>query len=207
VCAKYGTYTVIEDATMEHRIVENDEGVSPVIAVILMVAITVVLAAVLYVWAASFLEQGESAPIATFFVQESSDGIYHVDVIKVSKQEPLAGFSFFLKDTSGSTYVGTGLGFGEVAMQIVAGEEHGIDRSYSGDDDQLTSRATNVSNDDGTLYPVHFNDNDRDEKLSAGDQFMVHGTGTTSNGPAADGWRLDIQFDASGDIIGSAKML
>ncbi len=86
---------------MEHRIVKNDEGVSPVIAVILMVAITVVLAAVLYVWAASFLEQGESAPIATFFVQEDSDGIYHVDVIKVSKQEDLAGFSFFLKDTSG----------------------------------------------------------------------------------------------------------
>ena len=192
---------------MEHRIVENDEGVSPVIAVILMVAITVVLAAVLYVWAASFLEQGESAPIATFFVQESSDGIYHVDVIKVSKQEPLAGFSFFLKDTSGSTYVGTGLGFGEVAMQIVAGEEHGIDRSYSGDDDQLTSRATNVSNDDGSEYPVHFNDNDRDGKLSAGDQFLVYGNGNAASGPASDNWRLDIQFDASGDIIGSAKML
>jgi len=32
---------------MEHRIEKNDEGVSPVIAVILMVAITVVLAAVL----------------------------------------------------------------------------------------------------------------------------------------------------------------
>ena len=207
MCAKYGTYTVIEDATMEHRIVENDEGVSPVIAVILMVAITVVLAAVLYVWAASFLEQGESAPIATFFVQESSDGIYHVDVIKVSKQEPLAGFSFFLKDTSGSTYVGTGLGFGEVAMQIVAGEEHGIDRSYSGDDDQLTSRATNVSNDDGTLFPVHFLDNDRDGKLSAGDQFMIHGTGTTSNGPAADNWRLDIHDDTTGVITGSAKLL
>ena len=192
---------------MEHRIVKNDEGVSPVIAVILMVAITVVLAAVLYVWAASFLEQGESAPIATFFVQEGSDGIYHVDVIKVSKQEDLAGFSFYLKDETGSTYVGGGHGFGEIAMQIVGGEEHGIDMAYGGDDEQLQNRATNVSNDDGSEYPVHFNDNDRDEKLSAGDQFMVHGTGTTSNGPAADGWRLDIQFDASGDIIGSAKML
>ena len=31
---------------MEHRIEKNDDGVSPVIAVILMVAITVVLAAV-----------------------------------------------------------------------------------------------------------------------------------------------------------------
>ena len=61
---------------MEQRIIKNDEGVSPVIAVILMVAITVVLAAVLYVWAASFLEQGESAPIATFTVESSSGGEY-----------------------------------------------------------------------------------------------------------------------------------
>ena len=192
---------------MEHRIVKNDEGVSPVIAVILMVAITVVLAAVLYVWAASFLEQGESAPIATFFVQEGSDGIYHVDVIKVSKQEDLAGFSFYLKDETGSTYVGAGHGFGEIAMQIVGGEEHGIDAAYSGDDEQLQNRAGNVSADDGTDYPVQFNDNDRDSKLSAGDQFMVYGNGNAANGPAEDNWRLDIQFDASGDIIGSAKML
>ena len=192
---------------MEHRIVKNDEGVSPVIAVILMVAITVVLAAVLYVWAASFLEQGESAPIATFFVQEGSDGIYHVDVIKVSKQEDLAGFSFYLKDDTGSTYVGSGHGFGEIAMQIVGGEEHGIDAAYSGDDEQLQNRAGNVSAADGTDYPVQFNDNDRDSKLSAGDQFMVYGNGNAANGPAEDNWRLDIQFDASGDIIGSAKML
>jgi len=191
---------------MEHRIVKDDEGVSPVIAVILMVAITVVLAAVLYVWAASFLEQGESAPIATFFVEESSSGVYHVEVIKVSKQEDLAGFSYFLKDDSGSTFVG-GNGFGEIAMQIVGGQEHGIDTSYTGDDTQLASRSDNVSADDGTDYPVHFSDNDRDDKLSAGDQFMVYGMGNSANGPADDGWKLDIQFDASGDIIGSARML
>ena len=191
---------------MEHRIGQNDDGVSPVIAVILMVAITVVLAAVLYVWAASFLEQGESAPIATFFVEESSSGVYHVEVIKVSKQEDLAGFSYFLKDDTGSTFVG-GNGFGEIAMQIVGGEEHGIDTSYTGDDDQLKSRAANVSDDDGSVYPVHFSDNDRDNKLSAGDQFMVYGMGNSANGPAADNWKLDIQFDASGDIIGTAKLL
>ena len=196
---------------MEHRIVKDDEGVSPVIAVILMVAITVVLAAVLYVWAASFLEQGESAPIATFFVEESSSGVYHVEVIKVSKQEDLAGFSYFLKDETGSTHVG-GNGFGEIAMQIVGGQEHGIDTSYrdSCDDNcdpQLQSRADNVTDDDGEDYPVHFSDNDRDDKLSAGDQFMVYGLGNSANGPAEDNWKLDIQFDASGDIIGTARML
>ena len=150
--------------------------------------------------------QGESAPIATFFVQEDSSGVYHVDVIKVSKQEDLAGFSFYLKDSSGSTYVG-GNGFGEVALQNINGELHGIETYYDGDDDGLKDRATNISNDNGTVWPVHFIDNDRDGKLSAGDQFQVHGTGNDSNGPADDGWRLDIQYDASGDIIGSAKMM
>ena len=191
---------------MEQRIVKNDEGVSPVIAVILMVAITVVLAAVLYVWAASFLEQGESAPIATFTVETSSSGEYYVKVIKVSKQEDLAGFKYYLKDETGSTYVG-GNGFGEIAMQMLWNEEHGIDKSYSDTcddncDSQLESRAANISADDGTYFPVHFNDNDRDGKLSAGDQFTVYGTGNSANGPAQSGWKLDIQFDASGDIVG-----
>jgi len=192
---------------MEHRIVKNDEGVSPVIAVILMVAITVVLAAVLYVWAASFLEQGENAPIATFYTQQDSDNVYHVEVIKVTKQEPLEAFSFFLKDTSGSTHIG-GNGFGEIACQILDGKEHGIDQSYSGDNAELESRAGNISADDGSVYPVHFNDNDADGKLSSGDQFLVYGAGQAgkSQGPAADGWRLDVQFDASGDIIGTAKL-
>ncbi len=195
---------------MEHRIVKNDEGVSPVIAVILMVAITVVLAAVLYVWAASFLEQGESAPIATFWVEEDSDGVYHVEVTKVSKQENLEGFSFYLKDGSGSTYTGAAnAGFGEIAMQYKDGEEKGIDMNYGGDDEDLQSRADNVSADNGEDFPVHFSDNDRDGKLSSGDQFLVYGKGGSdkSKGPAEDGWRLDIQFDASGDIIGSAKLL
>ncbi|HCE76164.1 MAG TPA: hypothetical protein DEP04_06000 [Dehalococcoidia bacterium] len=191
---------------MEHRIEKNDDGVSPVIAVILMVAITVVLAAVLYVWAASFLEQGESAPIATFFVEESSSGVYHIDVIKVSKQEDLAGFSYFLKDDSGSTHVG-GNGFGEVAMQMLSGEAHGIDTSYNGDNETLKERAETVKADDGSEYPVHFSDNDRDGKLSAGDQFMVYGTGNAANGPAEDGWKLDVQYDLTGNIIGSAKLL
>ena len=191
-----------EDATMEHRIEKNDEGVSPVIAVILMVAITVVLAAVLYVWAASFLEQGESAPIATFFVTQDSSNIYHVNVVKVSKQEDLAGFSFYLKDGDGSTYIG-GNGLGEIQMQISNGKEHGINTNYDGDDEQLKSRAANVSADNGSEFPVHFSDNDRDGKLSSGDQFLVHGPDA---GPAQDGWKLDIQFDATGDIIGSAKL-
>ena len=147
-----------------------------------------------------------SDPIATFFVSEDSGGRYHIEVIKVSRAAPLEDFSFFLKDDTGSVYVG-GNGFGEVAMQIISGSEFGIDTSYTGEDDQLKNRATNVSNDDGSVYPVHFSDNDRDGFLSAGDQFMVYGTGNSANGPAADNWKLDIQFDLTGNIIGSARLL
>ena len=144
-----------------------------------------------------------SSPEATFFVSEDSAGTYHVEVIKVSKQEDLLGFSYFLKDGTGSTFVG-GNGFGEVAMQFQGGEEMGIDMTYSGDDEALKSRAANVTNDNGSQFPVQFSDNDRDGKLSSGDQFLVYGP---DPGPAEDGWKLDIQFDATGDIIGSAKLL
>jgi len=146
-------------------------------------------------------------PAITFFVQESSSGIYYVDVIQVSEQRPLEDYSFYLKDTTGSTYVGSGHGFGEIAMQIIGGEEHGIDMAYDGGDEQLERRAANVSDDDGSAFPVHFNDNDGDGMLSAGDQFLVYGSGHAANGPAADNWRLAIVDDSTGEIAGSAAML
>ena len=163
----------------------------------------------------SFLEQGESAPIATFLVEENSDGTYHVEVLQVTEEYNLTEFSFFLKDETGSTYVG-GNGFGKIAMQMIAGTAHGIDVSYSDScddncDSRLENRATNVSNDDGSEYPVHFfldyGLDGPNGKLSAGDKFIVYGTGNSANGPASDNWRLDIQYDPSGDIIGSAKLM
>ena len=145
-----------------------------------------------------------SAPTATFYVSQRSDDVYFVEVIKVTRNTPLEDFSFFLKDPTGSTYVG-GNGFGEIAMQFQGGVEMGIDMTYSGNDSALESRANNVSYDDGSEYPVKFSDNDRDGTLSAGDQFMVYGT--DHNGPAEEFWKLDIQYDMTGDIIGSARLL
>ena len=186
----------------------NGFGIAMIIVGVLAVlaVIAIVVAAVMYVWAASFLEQGESAPIATFYVEKNSGGVWSVEVIQISKQEDLAGFSYFLKDDTDSTHVG-GNGFGEVAMQIIGGEEYGINTNYQGDNTQLQNRADNVSADDGSRYPVHFSDNDRDGTLSAGDQFRVYGQGNSADGPARSGWKLDLQFDATGDIIGSAKLL
>jgi len=144
-----------------------------------------------------------SSPEATFFVSQDSANVYHVEVIKVSRQAPLEDFSFYLRDGSGSTFVG-GNGFGKVGMFWMGGEEQGIDMTYSGDDTALEIRAANVSDDDGSMFPVHFSDNDRDGMLSAGDQFHVYGP---SAGPAQDGWKLDIVFDLTAKIIGSARLL
>ncbi|NCG00363.1 MAG: type IV pilin, partial [Euryarchaeota archaeon] len=51
---------------------KNDEAVSPVIATILMVAITVVLAGVLYVWASSLAEGNADGEFTTYVI--TADG-------------------------------------------------------------------------------------------------------------------------------------
>jgi len=149
------------------------------------------------------LEQRESAPIATFFVEESSGGYYYAEVTKVSRQDDLAEFSFFLKDGSGSTYVG-GNGFGEIAMQFQGGEEHGIDMAYRhfGSNDTLANRSLDIYNDDGSIFPVHFADNDLDGNLSYGDEFLAYG----EPGPVEGGWKLEIQHDITNYIVASAKL-
>ena len=196
---------------MEHRIEHDEEGVSPVIAVILMVAITVVLAAVLYVWAASFLEQGDASPIGMFTSTVSSNGEYYVTVVTVSANQDLEAFSYALKDSTDTTNE-----FGEIAMQNLSGNPVGIDASYSAKCggaeqpaciDDLTTRSNAVDSDDGSNYAVAFYDNDRDGRMSPGDKFTVRGNhGSEANGPAKDDWSLEVSFDNTGDVIGSKKL-
>jgi flagellin-like protein len=66
--------TGTEDKNMQNEN-RNDEAVSPVIATILMVAITVVLAGVLYVWAASLAEGNTDGNLALYaFGAEDANG-------------------------------------------------------------------------------------------------------------------------------------
>ena len=55
---------------MKRRIVNNEEAVSPVIAVILMVAITVVMAAVLYAWVSGWGLQPKNSPTGSMMASE-----------------------------------------------------------------------------------------------------------------------------------------
>lgn len=62
----------------------DEEAVSPVIAVILMVAITVVLAAVLYLWAQSFVPTGKGTPNVIAEVEKSGNNY----LIRISSADP-----------------------------------------------------------------------------------------------------------------------
>lgn len=67
----------------------NDEAVSPVIAVILMVAITVVLAAAVYTWVSQFQAQGTQA--ASFSVSAGPENAAYERLLTVNSVS--AGFA------------------------------------------------------------------------------------------------------------------
>ena len=74
-----------EEEEDSRRIVEDEMAVSPVIATILMVAITVVLSGVIYVWASSLAETGKlGVPRVTFDIENkelgTTDGYWAITV-------------------------------------------------------------------------------------------------------------------------------
>ena len=76
--------TGMEDKNMKNE-TRNDEAVSPVIATILMVAITVVLAGVLYVWAANLAESNTDGDLALYSFS-GADGAGTDDVVVTMDQ-------------------------------------------------------------------------------------------------------------------------
>ena len=207
---------------MKRMLLNDEEGVSPVIAVILMVAITVVLAAVLYVWASSFIQSGESSPILVMDSTKRSDGSYQISVISISAKKDIEAFQFYLKDDLSRTQQD-----GEVGLQNISGQWHGVDITWDGktssradenggayaDTTQAQKRidgvqagsqtSGNYQKAEGTIS-VYFYDNDFDGKLTPGDIFNVKGNSATHT--ADDDWTFDLKYDLSGDIVGSVTL-
>ena len=81
------------------RRIRDYKGVSPVIATILMVAITVVLAAVLYLMVSNFTDTGGggSEPIVALSINDSPvNNIQPVDVASASRQERVDSYYVIL---------------------------------------------------------------------------------------------------------------
>ena len=74
-----------EEEFMEETIVDDESAVSPVIATILMVAITVVLSGVVYVWAAQLADTDtKGVPVITFSAENIDSGNTDTDHWKIT---------------------------------------------------------------------------------------------------------------------------
>ena len=83
---------------------KNKEAVSPVIGVILMVAITVILAAVVYIWVSGLTGGGvKDAPVISYTAASTSEGDFQIKITGVSVQQSVRAYKFFLKDNNGVT--------------------------------------------------------------------------------------------------------
>jgi len=150
---------------------KNNKAVSPVIATILMVAITVVLAAVLYVMVMGF--GGESSQNPTAAVTATSTTTAHTEKVLVASISEISAYSNYKI----SVIIG---GVAHVASTIAPGA--------------LTLAPVNAS------YTITFVDIAADSKLGTGDYFLITSTaggatmvlnllwGSDSESIASDSW-------------------
>jgi len=83
----------------------EEEAVSPVIATILLVAITVVLAAILYFLALGMLPHSSSGALVSLNVASTPEGNnYTIEVIAVTETFFISDARVMIKDTNGGLY-------------------------------------------------------------------------------------------------------
>jgi len=203
--------------------------------IVVVVVVTSSISAYVYVWKASFLEQGESSPMISLKSTRNDDGSYTVIFTNVYKEFSLNPWFYFLKAETGLTKE-----FGKIALQNISGYWHGIDvtwddngtldmipgnhladRNYSAggpysDPFQAQIRLDAViqgfqsekkhQKGEGVIS-VSFYDDDYDGNLSVGDYLMVFGNGyPTADYLADDCWRLEIKYGIVDDTIGSWRL-
>lgn len=160
---------------MNHRIINNEEAVSPVIAVILMVAITVVMAAVLYAWLGGIIGGSpKSPPTGSMMVENDGTDVWKVSIIKMNPTVSITSVHWYLLDISDFTKV-----------------------------DGMVSDVYGFKSGEGKA--VTFVDNDFDAKVSPGDQFVIYpgeeGTLLEAYDDLED-YSFRMKFDPTGDTIG-----
>ena len=87
--------------------------------------------------------------------------------------------------------------------------------NYAGNIEETVNLSSEIANDNGTIYPIHFEnqmDNDFEKYgdgepfgdrryLSIGDKIKVYGSGSEANGPAESDWTVRIKFTPTDDSI------
>ena len=127
----------------------DQEAVSPVIAVILMVAITVVLAAVLYMWAQSFVPTGKNTPTATM-TTSMEDGNYVLSIADIDNEAAGSSVTYYVLTS---------------AMATVE----------TGELDDVYNKVLRNPIDGSILANVSWRDADQNDKLNSGDVIYLLG--------------------------------
>ena len=157
---------------MKRRFVNNEEAVSPVIAVILMVAITVVMAAVLYAWVSGWRLQPKNSPTGSMMA--SNDGVtWDVQIIKMNPQASINSVHWYLMDIQGLTKA-------EGVVTDIYGYKQGGGKSVIYIDNDYNAKVS-----PGDVF-----------RFYAGDE------GSLADISSLDDFSFRLKFDPTGDTIG-----
>lgn len=176
----------------------NQEAVSPVIGVILMVAITVVLAAILYVWASSFVGTAKSTPRAEA-TMTNYDNDYQFTFTSVSKKVAVFDITVQIIDPNGQTI-----------------RQYRLEEIYGLRNDRIAGQYVNPH------WRITFLDNDYEMDgagyLSAQDQIVIRGSQNVDDAPwgpneqpvpifGTSGYGFKLQFEPTGASIIEKKII
>ena len=157
---------------MKRRFVNNEEAVSPVIAVILKVAITVVMAAVLYAWVSGWGLQPKNSPTGSMMA--SNDGVtWDVQIIKMNPQASINSVHWYLMDIQGLTKA-------EGVVTDIYGYKQGEGKSVIYIDNDYNAKVS-----PGDVF-----------RFYAGDE------GSLADVSSLDDFSFRLKFDPTGDTIG-----
>lgn len=146
-------------------------GVSPVIATILMVSITVILGAVVWFWVGSMIVTPKAKEIQYAYVQDLDDyGNYVIRLTSATKVVAIRYCKFHLRDTND---------------QWIKLQQDELKEIYG----------YKVTED----VPVIYYDHDRDAKLTEGDTFVIKSV--ANGGYGNTGCQLYIYHIGIGDVI------
>lgn len=132
----------------------QDQAASEVIGTVLMVAMTVMLASILYLWAASFMVYTEPPPVYGTDHYRTGDGDYIVEIVSASAKKKIDVFHWYLKDAQGRTVVHGNLtveGGNETVEALVGG------RLGDGDKFIIDPDTLDLSSLDGYTFQIKYN--------------------------------------------------
>ena len=164
---------------MKRRIVNDEEAVSPVIAVILMVAITVVMAAVLYAWVSGWGLQPKNSPTGSMMASEDGSGVWDVQIIKMNPQASINSVHWYLMDIQGLTK-------DESVVTDIYGYKQGEGKSIIFIDNDYNAKVS-----PGDIFTFYPGEGESNSSYSLADV------------PSLNDYSFRLKFDPTADTIGS----